>query len=137
NKEEGGLRLDQRDYAIDSGAIEPGSPEESELLRRIVLPRGHDDIMPAIGEPLNKNQIASIRRWIKQGAIWPKDFHEATHWSYVAPKRPALPDVSNPNWIQSPIDRFVLHRLDEAGLTPSPLATPEKLIRRIYLDLIG
>ncbi|MCC9606205.1 PSD1 and planctomycete cytochrome C domain-containing protein [Blastopirellula sp. JC732] len=137
NKEEGGLRLDQRDYALDSGAIEPGSPEESELLRRIVLPRGHDDIMPAIGEPLNKNQVAAIRGWIKQGAIWPKDFQEATHWSYVAPKRPALPDVSNPNWVQSPIDRFVLHRLDEAGLTPSAPATPEKRIRRVYLDLIG
>jgi hypothetical protein len=136
-KQEGDLRLDRRDDALEYGSIEPGNPDDSELLRRILLPRGHDEVMPAIGDPLPKRQIAIIRRWIQQGAMWPEDFKVEQHWAYLAAQRAKPPAVTNPDWTMSPIDRFVLKRLEEEGLSPSPQATPEKLVRRVYLDLIG
>ncbi|MEO1993485.1 MAG: PSD1 and planctomycete cytochrome C domain-containing protein [Pirellulales bacterium] len=136
-KQEGDLRLDRREDVFKSSVIKSGSPADSEILRRISLPRGHDEIMPAVGEPLQKKHVTIIRNWIQQGAIWPKDFQPGKHWAYVAPIRPMLPNVSQSGWAQSPIDYFVLHRLDEKDLSPSTPASPEKLIRRVYLDLIG
>ncbi len=59
------------------------------------------------------------------------------HWSFVAPRRPQLPAVSNAAWMRNPIDRFVLARLDREHLTPSPEAPKATLLRRISLDLIG
>ncbi len=136
-KQEAELRLDLRTAAVDSGAIVPGEPGESELLRRILLPRGHDEAMPTIGKALPKPQVAVLRRWISQGAIWPEQFAVGRHWAYVNPKRPVPPSVSNLDWMKSPIDRFVGKRLEEEGLTPSPRETPENLVRRIFLDVIG
>ena len=136
-KDEGGLRLDLREPALESGTIEPGDPQASELLRRIRLPKGHDEVMPAIGDPLPRRDVAVIRRWIEQGAQWPEEVELARHWAYVTPTRPQLPEVPDSNWCRSPIDRFVLARLDDEGLLPSPRATPEKLVRRLFLDLIG
>ncbi len=71
------------------------------------------------------------------GADWPESFVAGEHWAYVAPERVATPSVSSPQWARSPIDYFVLQKLDSVGLKPSPRASPEKLIRRLYLDLIG
>lgn len=137
HKDEGGLRLDSRDQALDSGVIEAGSPGDSELMRRISFPRGHDLVMPAIGDPLTKRQTSIIRRWIKQGAPWPKDFEAGKHWSYVAPVRPQHWSLPSTTWAQAPMDRFVFQRLAEAGVQPSPKAASESLVRRVYLDLIG
>ena len=137
DKQEGGLRLDLRDDVFDSGIIEAGDPDESELLRRISLPQTDNEVMPAVGEPLSERKIAVLQRWIKQGAPWPEDFTAGKHWSYVAPSKPDLPNVASPQWIKSPIDRFVLRRLSEEGMVPSPRASTEKLVRRVYLDLIG
>ena len=136
-RDEAGLRLDRRQDALDSGAIDADPPDESELIRRVTLPRGHDEVMPAIGDPLNAKEIAILKRWITQGANWPESFEVAKHWAYVEPARPALPSVSDASWVQSPIDRFVLNRLDDEGLKPSPIASPEKLVRRLFLDIIG
>ncbi|PAY21185.1 hypothetical protein CKO51_02545 [Rhodopirellula sp. SM50] len=136
-KQEAGLRLDRRNDLLESGSVEPGNPHESELLRRVVLPRGHDEIMPAIGDPLSASQVDVLRRWIAAGADWPETFVAAEHWAYVAPHRPALPNIDDLAWPQSPIDHFVLHRLEAENLTPAPKSRPEKLIRRLYLDLIG
>jgi mono/diheme cytochrome c family protein len=136
-KQEAELRLDQRVVALESGSIEAGKPGDSELLRRILLPRGHDEVMPAIGDPLPKRQIAILRRWIQQGAVWPDKFKVNRHWAYVAPRRPAMPQVQDSKWAKSAIDQFVLHRLQEEGLSPSPEAAPEKRVRRVFLDLIG
>lgn len=133
-KQEGDLRLDQRDAALLM--IEPGRPDESELLRRVLLPRGHDDIMPAIGEPLTESETGVLRRWIASGAEWPEDFTEPAHWAYVRPRQVALPSTDS-DWVRNPIDRFVLQTLDARGLTPSPQAAPDKLLRRLFLDLIG
>ncbi len=146
-KQSGDLRLDQREAALQSGLIELGQEqlnnlETSELLRRVSLPRGDEEVMPAIGEPLSKAEIAVLRKWIEQGAPWPEDFAATGHWSYRTPQRPVLPSApeiasANLDWSKSPIDQLVLKRLIDEGLEPSPRATGEKLVRRLFLDLIG
>ena len=136
-KQEAELRLDDRRSVMESQIIEAGKPAESELLRRLLLPRGHEEIMPAVGEPLPKSQIAILRRWIQQGAPWPDEFEIEKHWAYTAPKRPSAPKVSDADWVRSPIDAFVLRKLDQQGLKPSPPASWEKLVRRAHLQLIG
>ena len=69
--------------------------------------------------------------------MWPEKVELAKHWAYVAPIRPAPPKVSDSSWIKNEIDSFILNRLDEEGLSPSPEADRARLIRRVYLDLIG
>ena len=89
--------------------------------------------MPPVysGLTLSTNEIATLRQWIAEGAVWQK------HWSLIAPKRPELPAVSNPRWPANGIDNFILARLDREGLKPSPEASKETLIRRVSLDLTG
>ncbi|PQO24988.1 hypothetical protein C5Y96_26135 [Blastopirellula marina] len=135
--QEADLRVDERSALLESGSVVPGKPEESELLRRVTLPKGHDEIMPAVGDPLSASEIRSLRQWIASGATWPEDFTPPKHWSYVKPERPALPQVNGKQWVKSPIDHFVLAKLEEVGFEPSPAATPEKLIRRVHFDLTG
>jgi hypothetical protein len=141
-KQEGGLRLDQQSAFLDSGIVGQGTAHEGEFLRRIGLPKGHDEIMPAIGEPLSRSEISTLRQWVEAGANWPEDFRLQTHWSYMAPVRPAVPQTdiyqsSYRDWCNSPIDRFVLSKLEREGLSPAPPATAEKLVRRLFFDLIG
>ncbi|HKC89121.1 MAG TPA: DUF1549 and DUF1553 domain-containing protein [Blastocatellia bacterium] len=59
------------------------------------------------------------------------------HWAYVKPARPPLPEVKSKGWVRTPIDRFILARLEKEGLTPSPEADRVTLLRRLSLDLIG
>ena len=136
-KQEGGLRLDEKVSVFESSVIDAGNPDASELVRRIELPKNHDEVMPVIGDPLTKREVSAIREWIASGAVWPDDFQSPAHWAYVAPIRATASEVSNQNWIQNPIDQFVLARLDELNLTPSPMADDAVLLRRVYLDLIG
>jgi len=140
-KQEADLRLDERQAALDSaftsGMIVPGDVENSELLRRVTLPADDAEIMPAVGGRLSKREIDTLRRWIAEGANWPEDFEVPPHWSYVKPARPTLPAVSNNDWPQGAIDHFVLRRLEQQGLEPSPAADRATLIRRLSLDLIG
>jgi hypothetical protein len=136
-EQEAGLRLDRREDVLESGTVVPGEPELSELVRRVRLPPDSEHVMPAVGAPLSEAEIVLLERWILEGAEWPEDFQEPLHWAYVPPTRPPLPPVSDQSWVRSPIDTFLLHRLEREGLTPSPPATPEKLLRRLYFDLIG
>jgi len=136
-KQEGGLRLDEKTEVLGSAAIQPGDANESELVRRIELPRGHDEVMPAIGEPLSINEVSIIRRWIDAGAPWPDNFLPTPHWAYIVPQRPEVPQVSAPQWPTSPLDHFVMHKLEQLSLSPSPMADPAILLRRVYLDLVG
>src|SRR5213075_1449006 len=62
---------------------------------------------------------------------------DKTHWSLIAPVRPAEPPVKDAKWVRNPIDRFVLAKLEKEGIRPSPEASRETLIRRVYLDLTG
>ncbi|MCX6955291.1 MAG: DUF1553 domain-containing protein [Verrucomicrobia bacterium] len=132
----GGLRLDTRDGATapidDYAAVVPGRPEKSELYLRIVT-NDENDVMPPAdsGKTLTAREKALLKAWIEQGAPY------AEHWSYVVPKRPALPAVSDAAWSANPIDRFVLGRLDREKLRPSPEADRLTLARRVALDLTG
>lgn len=137
DERKGDLRLDTREGALASlgsyAAVVPGRPEESELLVRVALPAGDEDIMPPAGKgkAFTPDEVALIRLWIEQEAPY------AAHWSYVAPVRPELPEVSRQDWVREPLDRFVLARLDREGLSPSPEADRATLARRLALDLIG
>jgi hypothetical protein len=136
-KQEGRLRLDQPQAMLDSEMVVKGDPEKSELIRRITLPRGHNEIMPAVGEPLSPAQIKILRQWIKDGAEWPEDFVATKHWAYEIPVRAEALTSEDDLWSRSPIDQFVLRQMTAAGLNPSPVAAPEVLVRRLYFDLIG
>lgn len=151
-KRKNGLRLDLRAAAIEGGdsgpPIVPGDSEHSLLVRRLLGLDG-DDQMPKDKDPLERAQIEAIRAWIDQGAKWPETADAAAqalashhddspqHWAYRPPSRPALPEVKHASWPRTPIDRFVLARLEQEGLTPSPEAPLETLVRRLSLDLIG
>src|SRR5439155_20876524 len=80
---------------------------------------------------LSARQVELLRGWIASGAKY------QTHWAYIPPQRPALPAVKDAAWARTPIDRFVLARLERQGLRPSPPASRETLIRRLSLDLLG
>ena len=66
------------------------------------------------GKPLSPKEIATLKRWIAEGAQW------EDHWAYVAPKRPRLPAVKNKSWPREDMDYFILSRLEKEGLQPSP-----------------
>jgi hypothetical protein len=133
---EGGLRLDTFAGATaDLGghaAIVPGKPEASELVSRITS-TDPDLVMPPpeAGEPLTAAQVDLLRRWIAAGAAY------EPHWSYVPPVRPPVPQVRNASWPRNDIDRFILARLEVAGLAPRPEADRATLARRLALDLTG
>ena len=138
DKRKAGLRLDTKEDAfkkLDSGdfAIVPGQPDQSRLLSVITLPPEDDDHMPPTktGKKLSTAQVELLRRWIAQGAKW------AEHWSYVAPERPAVPEVKNRKWPRNIVDRFILAALEKKGLKPNAEADRYTLIRRLSLDLIG
>jgi hypothetical protein len=131
------LRLDRRESATTrdkrgKAAIVPGSPETSELIRRISSTE--DEVRmppPETKNRLTPEQIATLKRWVAEGAPY------SEHWAFVAPKRPALPAVNDREWVRNGIDNFVLARLEKAGLKPSPEADRYTLLRRASLDLRG
>jgi mono/diheme cytochrome c family protein len=141
----GQLRLDLKSRAMSGGisgaAIVPGRSGESRLVKRL---RGEgSEVQMPLGGALSAEQVAQISRWIDQGAQWPDDKNDASesagaaHWSYVKPLSTALPAVKLGAWVRNPIDSFILARLEKEGLQPSPEAERGKLLRRLFLDLIG
>jgi hypothetical protein len=139
DKAAAGLHLDARsalNEGISGKAIVPGRAKDSLILKRLLStdPRAR---MPLGTAPLAPEKVALIRAWIDQGAVWPEQVAAAKHWAYVKPVRPAIPKLKNAVWVRNPIDAFVLARLEKEGLTPSPEAAREALIRRVSLDLIG
>ncbi len=142
NKRESGLRLDTfegatANFAEDGTpakfAVIPGDPENSEIWKRINH-TNPDLVMPpaeSTKEPLNAEERSIIRRWIAQGAEY------KTHWSFITPEKPELPEVKNTTWARDNIDLFILEKIEELGTQPSPVADQETLIRRVTLDLTG
>lgn len=132
-----GLRLDTREGILapaDSGepAVIPGKGAESELYKRLVEATPELQMPPpSTGKTLKPEQIELIKRWIDEGA-------EVTqHWSFIPPTQPAPPAVTQPELVINPIDQFILKRLEQEGLKPSPQADKVTLIRRVTLDLTG
>ncbi|MCU0704028.1 MAG: PSD1 and planctomycete cytochrome C domain-containing protein [Fimbriiglobus sp.] len=126
----GKLRLDTFDGATKNGSLVPGKPDESEFIARVVSTDENDVMPPAkTGKKLTAKEVETLKAWVKQGGRY------ATHWSYVKPARPAVPTVPLPT--RNPIDQFILARLKQEGLAPSPEADKTTLVRRVALDLTG
>lgn len=126
------LRLDRREDAIASGAINPGKPGASPLVERLD-PEDPSKLMPPgkSHKKLKPEQKAILKAWVAQGAVY------QAHWSFITPKRPALPSVKRLGWARNPIDRFILAGIEAAGLEPAPEADRRSLARRAALDVTG
>lgn len=132
-----GLRLDRGEFAFAAHekfgpAIVRGNPDKSPLVRRIESDNPKEQMPPPEAHrTLKPEQIALLRRWVKEGAVYEE------HWSFIAPKRPAIPQTNNHQWARNSIDDFILSRLEKEGLTPSEEADRTTLIRRATYDLTG
>ncbi len=149
-KQKSGLRLDLKESALAGGesgvVIVAGDPDNS-LLITLVSGLDSDRRMPSQGEPLSEAQIASLKAWIAQGATWPDGVQKVApedlapaapdHWAFQPIRRPEVPLVSKKEWVRSPIDAFVLAKLEAQNIAPSPEADKTSLARRLYLDLLG
>jgi hypothetical protein len=126
------LRLDERDDAIQAGAIFPGKPKESSLIERIFASEERQLMPPTKShKKLTPDQKKTLERWIAAGAEY------QPHWSFIPATRPALPAVKNVGWVRNSIDRFILAELEKHGLAPAPEADRRTLARRLSLDLTG
>jgi hypothetical protein len=130
------LRLDRRESVVQEhkrgAAIVPGAPDQSELYRRITAADESEHMPPKeTGNHLTAAQVATLRRWIAEGAPY------AEHWAFVKPQRPPLPAVADPTWPRNGLDYFVHARLEKAGLVPNAPADRYTLLRRASLDLRG
>src|SRR5437867_1479742 len=155
-KQKGGLRFDTKEGAFTAGesgekAIVPGRASQSRLIK-LVSSKEDAERMPSKGEPLSAAQIDLLKRWIDAGAAWPETTaaggvvarsemvvtdDDRRHWSYLPLQRPPLPAVKNGSAVRTPVDRFILARLEAQKLALSPQADARKLARRLYFDLIG
>ncbi len=149
-----GLDLRTREGLLDGGsrgpAIKPGKAEQSLLYRFIA---GKEKPRMPLGEELAEYQIELLKQWIDKGAVWPGDLKETAtahyisskpitdeqrnYWAFRKPIRPQIPSVKDRAWARTPIDAFVLAKLEEKGLQPSPRADKRTLIRRVTFDLTG
>ena len=123
-----GLFVDRGGYKI----IVPGNSAQSKIYQKISSTNAAFRMPPVYsGKTLTEKQIELIKQWIDQGAKW------ETQWSFVAPKRPPVPEVKDKTWVRNPIDSFVLARLEAEGLKPSEEADKATLLRRVSFDLTG
>jgi hypothetical protein len=135
-----GLRLDLAEWAMKKregrrDAIVPGHPEKSELVKRIES-KDPKYLMPQTehgeAKPMSAGEVAILREWIKQGAVY------RPHWAFETPSRPAVPhDRGSDTWAKNAIDNFIFAKLNKERLQPSPEADKAALIRRVTLDLTG
>jgi hypothetical protein len=144
-KQKSSLRVDSRAALLQGGdsgpAIVAGKAKGSYLIELISAKEG-DLRMPPEGAPLTPDQIDIVRRWIDEGASWPKVAEtrtvETKHWAFQPVTRPAVPEHAAEGPLEvNPIDAFLAARLAEQKLTMSPAADPRTLIRRVTLDLTG
>jgi hypothetical protein len=151
DKIKGGLMLDTREGMLHGGdtgpAIAPGKPEDSLIIDAISY-KDADLQMPPKGAKLPDNVIADITEWVRRGAPDPRSLVAKgssesyggvgrQHWSFLPVQKQAVPAVSDPSWCRTPVDNFILARLDENGMKPNPPADKYTLIRRATFDLTG
>lgn len=132
NKRLADLRLDERQDPVDRGVIVPGDASASGLFARIHATSA-DEVMPPpkSNRRLSPEQKQILERWINEGARY------SPHWAFVPPTRPSPPAVQTPGWVRNPIDQFVLAKLEQQHLQPSPEADRATLIKRLSIDLVG
>ena len=163
-KQKGGLRLDVRAAMLKGGdtgpAVVPGKPEVSPLIEAI---RYEGEVQMPPKKKLKAEEIAALTDWVKRGAFWPEprpglssrsvtnapstpsgathaaslSAQERSFWSFQPVSNPAPPPVKDHAWPRTPIDRFILAKLEENGLVPAPEVDKATLIRRAFFDLIG
>lgn len=147
SKQEGGLRVTTLEDLLrggDSGpAVVPGKPDESLVLEAL---RYESLEMPPSGK-LNSSVADGIEAWIKAGAAWPQNLalkptpkiseQDREWWCYQPIVDPPVPTVEGTSWCCNEIDHFILARLNEEGLEPSPEAEPYQLARRVHFALTG
>ncbi|MFN0052228.1 MAG: PSD1 and planctomycete cytochrome C domain-containing protein [Planctomycetales bacterium] len=152
-KAKGGLTLDTRHGTRtggDSGpTLIPGDPEHSPLVEAVRY-KNRDRQMPPKG-PLSEAQVRDLEAWVAMGAPDPRDAPPAEkpqrpefdleqgrrHWSFQPLANPAIPSVTHRDWVRTPIDAFVLERLEHSGLAPAPAAEKRTLLRRVTMNLLG
>ena len=144
-KQWGGLRLDSREALMQGGdsgpAIVPGKPNDSLLVR--VVRHEVDGLNMPKDSKLSDRQIQDLVKWVELGATFPASTVSKTnvrnknHWTFQPPTRQAIPLVKNSNWPRSDLDRFILARIEAAGVSPAPSADKRTLIRRVTFDLTG
>ncbi|MBL4886555.1 MAG: DUF1549 domain-containing protein, partial [Planctomycetaceae bacterium] len=151
---DGGLEIDSRLGLIEGGdsgtALVAGQPDAS-LLIEAVRYKNEDMQMPPDGK-LSEAEIKILEKWVTLGAPDPREKTTGSEhkeslgmsvaqgkefWSFKPLANVGVPEVKNKGWVQSPIDAFILAKLEEKGLTPAPRASKRTLIRRVTFDLIG
>lgn len=151
-KLKGGLRLDSREAVLRGGDSGPaavaGDPDTSRL---VVAVSGRDkDLEMPPKKPLEPAQIKALTEWVRRGLPAPKETAAASKagfgmtveegrafWSYKPVTHPTPPAVNHPEWVQQPVDSFIVARLETAGLAPAPKADKRTLLRRVSFDLTG
>jgi hypothetical protein len=147
-KVKGGLMLDTRDSLLRGGENGPvlvaGNPDASLLVKAI---RYQDpDLQMPPKKQLAENEIADLAAWIKMGAPDPRlasgtptasSDADQQHWAWQPLRKPAIPEAGDRAWAKTPVDNFILAKLDEKGLKPNPPADKRTLLRRATFDLIG
>ncbi|MGO9600882.1 MAG: PSD1 and planctomycete cytochrome C domain-containing protein [Isosphaeraceae bacterium] len=150
-KQKGGIRLDGADHlakavAGEGPVVVPGDPAHSRLIKAVLYSDESESKMPPAGK-LPDSAIDALSQWVKDGAAWPAEKKpeeqkpraavKKKHWAYQAVKRPEEPAVKDASWPASPVDRFILARLEARGVTPSPPADRRTFLRRLTFDLTG
>ncbi len=152
--QKGGLRLDSREAILKGGdtgpAIVPKRPDESELIKAVRY-EADGFQMPPPGK-LPDEQIAALTEWVKIGVPWPEASRQspnsdskesfditgrAKHWSFQPVRATVPPSASQAEWPRTPVDRFLLSKLEAVGLKPALPADRRTLLRRVTFDLIG
>ncbi len=151
DKIKGGLMLDTREGMLHGGdtgpALEPGRPADSLIVDAISY-NDADLQMPPKGDRLSDQQVADITEWIRRGAFDPRSLVAKgsssayggvgrEHWSFLPVRAQAVPAVADAAWCRTPVDNFILARLEASGLRPNPDADKYTLIRRATFDLTG
>jgi hypothetical protein len=149
-KQESNLRLDSRSAMMrggDSGpAMVPGKPADSLLVKAI---RHEGDLRMPPDSRLAADQVATLTRWIADGAPWPEasegamirrgaiSAEDRAFWSFQPIRPRPAPAVQDRGWVRTPVDRWILAELESRGLHPARRADRRTLIRRATFDLTG
>ena len=132
----GDLRLDTEKDAFaereGTTTLVPGKPNQSELFLRLITADPAKKMPPAkTNKHLKPDEIAKLKQWIEQGAKY------QPFWSLISVRKPEPPLLKNPEWVNNPIDSFILAKLKQEGLSPAPEADRRTLMRRLAFDLTG
>jgi mono/diheme cytochrome c family protein len=152
-KSKGGLTLDTRDGVLKGGevgpVVVPGNPAASPLIKAVKYEDKDLQMPPSKeGGKLKDEQIAALTEWVKMGAPDPRKEVPKTkltgltaqarkHWSYQSVTKPEVPAIKNRVWCRTPVDGFILSKIEAKGMVPSPDASKETLLRRATYDLTG